>query len=79
MATNSKVEFKDHLLTPQETAKRLGLTKTTLSIWRCKSGRKRPRANLIYTKIGRKVFYFESDVENFARAGRSIGPARRTA
>jgi hypothetical protein len=82
MATNSKVAFTDRLLTPAETAKRLRLTKMTLAIWRCRSGRKRKRANLIYTRIGRKIFYFESDVDAYARAGRSVveaEPERKTA
>jgi predicted site-specific integrase-resolvase len=70
MATN-KVTVKDRLLTPRETAERLGISVMTLSIWRC-----RHRYNLVYTPIGRRIMYFESDVEKFARS-RRINPATR--
>lgn len=48
------------LITPNETASILGVTTETLSVWRCTS-----RYKLPFVKIGSKVFYKESDIENF--------------
>ena len=48
------------LLTPNETAERLGILTKTLDVWRCTQ-----RYNLPYVKVGRLVRYRESDVEAF--------------
>lgn len=48
------------LLTPDETAERLGILTKTLDVWRCTQ-----RYNLPYVKVGRLVRYRESDVEAF--------------
>lgn len=51
--------FPDRM-TPEETAKALGITTGTLSVWRCTK-----RYPLPYVKIGYKVFYRGRDVEAF--------------
>jgi len=48
------------LMTTSEAAKFLRLKEDTLLIWRCTK-----RYDLPYIKIGRKVFYKLSDLENF--------------
>ncbi|MCD6308495.1 MAG: helix-turn-helix domain-containing protein [Candidatus Latescibacteria bacterium] len=48
------------LLTPSEVAQALGVTTSTLAIWRCNK-----RYDLPYTKIGRLVMYRQVDVEAF--------------
>lgn len=48
------------LLTPDETAERLGILTKTLDVWRCTQ-----RYNLPYVKVGRLVRYRESDLEAF--------------
>ena len=48
------------LLTPDETAERLGVLTKTLDVWRCTQ-----RYNLPYVKVGRLVRYRESDIEAF--------------
>ena len=54
----------DALLTPEETAARLGLTNPdTLAVWRCTK-----RYPLPWVKIGSRVRYRASDVEAFIAA-----------
>ena len=49
------------LLTPWETAQRLGLTNpNTLAVWRCTK-----RYELPYVKIGHSIRYDAADVERF--------------
>ncbi|WP_210147133.1 helix-turn-helix domain-containing protein [Shewanella sp. WXL01] len=48
------------LLTPAEVARQLGVTIGTLSVWRCTG-----RYPLRFIKVGRRVMYRQSDVENF--------------
>ncbi|MBE8167546.1 MAG: helix-turn-helix domain-containing protein [Shewanella sp.] len=50
----------DKLMTPLEVAEILGVTKDTLSIWRCTG-----RYQLNYIKVGRLVMYQPGDVESF--------------
>lgn len=62
----------DPLLTPSETAARLGIAPSTLNIWRCTG-----RYNLPFVKAGARVRYRTSDVEAFiARRTRNthVGP-----
>jgi predicted site-specific integrase-resolvase len=58
-----------HLLSPKEAAERLHIMENTLSVWRSTA-----RYDLPYVKIGRKVFYRESDIETFI-ASNVIGGA----
>lgn len=51
---------QDVLLTPQEAAERLRVTAGTLSVWR--STKKYP---LAYVKVGSRIFYRASAIENF--------------
>ena len=48
------------LLTPSQVSDFLGVTIGTLSVWRCTG-----RYPLNFIKVGRRVMYRESDVENF--------------
>ncbi|MGB2521097.1 helix-turn-helix domain-containing protein [Shewanella algae] len=48
------------LLTPAEVANYLGVTIGTLSVWHCTG-----RNPLSFIKVGRRVMYRQSDVENF--------------
>ncbi|MGI2103744.1 helix-turn-helix domain-containing protein [Shewanella frigidimarina] len=48
------------LLTPAEVARYLGVTIGTLSVWRCTGS-----YSLNFIKVGRRVMYRQSDVENF--------------
>ena len=50
----------DRLLTPRETAERLGVTTATLSAWRTKK-----RYCLPYIKVGRHVRYRQTDIDRF--------------
>jgi len=50
----------DDLLTPTEVAKALGVSISTLAIWRCER-----RYHLSYVKVGARVRYRRSDVEAF--------------
>lgn len=50
----------ENLMTPQDVAGRLGVSTTTLSIWRCTK-----RYPLTYLKVRRLVRYRISDVEAF--------------
>ena len=52
------------LLTPAEVARHLGVTAGTLSVWRCTG-----RYPLRFIKVGRRVMYRQSDVENFVNGG----------
>ncbi len=51
------------LLTASQAARRLGVTYGGLAVARCKR-----RWKLPYVRIGRKIFYRETDVENFILA-----------
>ena len=48
------------LLTTEQTADLIHVVPGTLSVWRSEG-----RYNLKYIKIGRKVFYDESDIQDF--------------
>ncbi|NQZ79964.1 MAG: helix-turn-helix domain-containing protein [Colwellia sp.] len=48
------------LLTPKQTAETLGVTIGTLAVWRCTA-----RYPLPFVKIGRRVMYKSSDVEQY--------------
>ncbi|ARD23249.1 helix-turn-helix domain-containing protein [Shewanella japonica] len=48
------------LLTPSQVSEFLGVTIGTLSVWRCTG-----RYPLSFIKVGRRVMYRQSDVENF--------------
>ncbi len=48
------------LLTPTQVSEFLGVTIGTLSVWRCTG-----RYPLNFIKVGRRVMYRQSDVENF--------------
>lgn len=50
------------LLTPNEVAEALGVSVTTLAVWRC-----RRRYPLAYVKCGSRVMYREEAVEKFLR------------
>ena len=50
----------DWLLTAKEVSERIGITEGTLAVWRCKK-----RYRLPYLKMGGKVMYWHSDVEQF--------------
>ena len=47
----------------EQAAEYLGLSKNTLSVWRSTG-----RYNLIYRKIGRKIYYLKEDLDNFINA-----------
>ncbi|MEQ3747752.1 MAG: helix-turn-helix domain-containing protein [Celeribacter sp.] len=49
-----------HLMTPEEVAEYLGVSKETLNVWRCTK-----RYNLPYVKTGRLVRYRAEDVNSF--------------
>ena len=53
------------LMSPKEVAEILGLSVTTLAVWRCRGTRRLP-----YIKVGRLVMYEPSAVENFIRENR---------
>lgn len=59
---------KIQLLTPQETAELLGISKGTLNLWRCKK-----RYPLPYVKVGRAVRYRLEDVLKFIESRRQPG------
>jgi len=59
------MNWPEEKLTPKEAADFLGVTTETLSVWRCDK-----RYDLPYIKIGSKVFYLKSDVENFIKSRR---------
>ena len=50
------------LLTPSEVAEMLGIKVETLQIWRCTQ-----RYNIPYVKIGGRVRYKSSDIDDFIR------------
>jgi excisionase family DNA binding protein len=56
-------EESSRLLTPKETAERLGLCVNTLAFWRCTH-----RYPLPYTRSGRRIKYRLADVEEFLRS-----------
>lgn len=53
----------EELLTPEEAARRLGVTKHTLSNWR-----KYHKARLPYVRVGRLVKYRAGDLKEFIEA-----------
>lgn len=57
------LEDASRLLTPKETAERLGLCVNTLAVWRCTH-----RYPLPYTRSGRRIKYRLADVEEFIRS-----------
>jgi hypothetical protein len=60
-----RVVFAEPLLTPEQTAMRLGVTTGTLSVWRCTK-----RYNLAYIRCGSKIMYDARDVAAFEAARR---------
>ena len=62
--TTATTSQTDTLMTPTETAERLGVTPGTLAVWRCAR-----RYSLGYVKVGRCVRYRASEVERFIEAG----------
>ena len=52
----------DKLLTPEETAEILGVTQSTLMVWRCTG-----KYNLPFVKIGRKVMYEPNAIKAFIK------------
>ena len=62
------------LLTPEETARLLGVTPGTLSIWRCSR-----RYPLAFVKVGGRVRYKLSDVEKFVERRTVVPRDRRVA
>ena len=57
------------LLAPAEVARLLGISASTLAVWRC-----RRRYGLTYVKVGSRVMYSQQAVEDFIRArGRGTG------
>lgn len=60
----------DRLLSREEAAKFLGVTKGTLEVWACTK-----RYDLPYIKVGRLVKYWLSDLIAFAQSRRITNPA----
>lgn len=60
MINPNKSNNDKKLATPEEAADILGVSPGTLSVWRSTG-----RTSLRYVKIGRKVMYRRSDVDNF--------------
>jgi len=56
------MESESDLLTPLQTAVRLGIEPHTLAVWRSSK-----RYRLAYVKVGRKVMYRKGDVERFLK------------
>lgn len=56
------------LLTPEQTAASLGVSKKTLSVWRCTG-----RVSLAYVKVGARVRYRRADVDAYI-ARRTVVP-----
>ena len=54
------MDTKDPLRTPLETAGQVGVQDGTLATWRA-----RRRYNLKYIKVGGRVMYRQSDIDNF--------------
>lgn len=65
-----KSQIANRLLTPGETAERLGTTPGTLAVWRATR-----RYALPYIKVGRAVRYRECDVESWL-ASRTVRPPK---
>ena len=53
----------DRLLTPNQVARKLGVSVETLNVWRATK-----RYNLPYVKVGRLVRYRATDVEAFIKS-----------
>ena len=64
-----QVEKNLFLLTPKQTAELLGVTEGTLSVWRCVH-----RYRLTFIKVGGRVMYRPSDINEFI-ASRAVTPA----
>lgn len=63
MLDNQNLNKLPELLTPEQVALLLGIKRETLQIWRCVG-----RYDLPYVKIGGRVRYKSSDVENFIQS-----------
>jgi len=55
--------LSEKLLTPEKVSEILGITATTLSVWRCTK-----RYALRYLKIGGRVMYRPADIEAFVES-----------
>ena len=60
------------LFTPKQTAQELHVSPDTLAAWRCRGA-----YGLPFVKIGSKVFYKQSDIEEFIRR-RTVGSTVRS-
>jgi len=54
-------------LTPKQAAEELGLSEATLATWRCRKLR-----DLVFYRIGRRVFYELADVQAFKARNRAV-------
>jgi len=62
----------EHLLTVEEVAERTGLSVHTLNQWRSQ------KQHFQYVKLGRRVFYIDTDVEDYIHRCRvNVPPDRR--
>ena len=62
----------DHLLTVVEVAERTGLSVHTLNQWRSQ------KRHFEYVKLGRRVFYIDTDVDDYIQRCRvHVPPDRR--
>ena len=62
----------DHLLKVEEVAERTGLSVHTLNQWRSQ------RRHFEYVKLGRRVFYIDTDVDDYIQRCRvHVPPDRR--
>jgi hypothetical protein len=67
--TVTRTDGATALVSPADAARTLGVSVGTLNVWRCTR-----RYPLPYAKIGRKVMYKLSDLENFV-SSRTVGAA----
>ena len=63
-------QISNCLMTPEEVAEYLKISKETLNVWRCTK-----RYNLPYVKAGRLVRYRSEDVETFIASRMQGGAA----
>lgn len=68
----TKSDESGRLLTPTEVAERIGVSQKTLAVWRCVG-----RYNLPFIKVGRKVMYSASALNDWLqmRTRLNSGPA----
>lgn len=64
VATFHKYQPADPLLTPSEAAAYIGVTESTLSVWRCVG-----RYDIQFVKVGRLVRYRKSALDAFLERG----------